>query len=101
VVIRTATEGDRLERCLSQSPQSSTTGGIEVIYVDSLRPTTAGCAAALGAPVIEVRPERPCAGGRNAGWRAATAPFVLFLDGDTILAPDSLNMRSANSRILK
>ncbi len=34
-------------------------------------------------------PERPAAAiGRNAGWRAAKAPLILFLDGDTILHPD-------------
>jgi cellulose synthase/poly-beta-1,6-N-acetylglucosamine synthase-like glycosyltransferase len=36
-----------------------------------------------------VHPERPTAAiGRNAGWRRATADFVLFLDGDTVLHPD-------------
>jgi glycosyltransferase involved in cell wall biosynthesis len=39
--------------------------------------------------VIAVQPTRPTAAlGRNAGWRAASADFVLFLDGDTILHPD-------------
>jgi GT2 family glycosyltransferase len=43
----------------------------------------------MGATVLDVRPTRPSAAlGRNAGWRAARAPWVLFLDGDTILAPD-------------
>jgi cellulose synthase/poly-beta-1,6-N-acetylglucosamine synthase-like glycosyltransferase len=38
---------------------------------------------------FRVRPEPPCAAVEgNAGWRAATAPFVLFLDGDTLLHPD-------------
>jgi len=64
-------------------------GPVELIYVDSA--STDGSperAAALGAQVITVQPERPSAAlGRNAGWRAAQAPIVLFLDGDTILHP--------------
>lgn len=64
-------------------------GPVELIYVDSA--STDGSperAAALGATVITVHPERPSAAlGRNAGWRAARAPLVLFLDGDTILHP--------------
>src|SRR5882724_8917772 len=41
-----------------------------------------------GAKVIIVGPERPCAAvWRNAGWQAAAAPVVLFLDGDTLLHP--------------
>jgi cellulose synthase/poly-beta-1,6-N-acetylglucosamine synthase-like glycosyltransferase len=44
---------------------------------------------ALGVKVIVVHPERPAAAiGRNAGWQAAHAPIILFLDGDTILHPD-------------
>jgi len=46
-------------------------------------------AAGLGARVISVQPRRPTAAlGRNAGWRASTGEFVLFLDGDTILDPE-------------
>jgi cellulose synthase/poly-beta-1,6-N-acetylglucosamine synthase-like glycosyltransferase len=63
---------------------------VEIIYVDSdSTDDSVTQAKALGATVITVHPERPSAAlGRNAGWRAAHASFVLFLDGDTILAPD-------------
>ena len=86
VVVIGRNEGERLARCL-ESLQSL---DAEVIYVDSASTDgSAERAAALGARVIVVRPERPCAAvGRNAGWRAAHGEFVLFLDGDTVLHPD-------------
>ena len=91
VVIIGRNEGQRLRRCLDSVAAMRDPGGpVEVIYVDSA--STDGSpelARALGARVIGVQPERPSAAlGRNAGWRAAHAPYVLFLDGDTILHPD-------------
>ena len=91
VVIIGRNEGGRLVRCLESVNSMQRAGfAIETIYVDSA--STDGSperAAALGARVIEVRPERPSAAlGRNAGWRAAHGNFVLFLDGDTILHPE-------------
>jgi cellulose synthase/poly-beta-1,6-N-acetylglucosamine synthase-like glycosyltransferase len=63
---------------------------VELIYVDSAsEDDSPQRAAAFAATVIVVRPIRPCAAvGRNVGWRQARAPFVLFLDGDTMLHPD-------------
>lgn len=91
VVVIGRNEGNRLVRCLeSVRDMSPLEGSVEVLYVDSN--STDGSsdrAASLGARVIEVRPTRPAAAiGRNAGWRAARADVVLFLDGDTILHPD-------------
>ena len=41
--------------------------------------------------VIELNPENPTPGlGRNAGWKECHAPYVQFLDSDTILDPDWL-----------
>ncbi|UZJ41336.1 glycosyltransferase [Prosthecochloris sp. SCSIO W1101] len=41
--------------------------------------------------VIELNLEFPTPGiGRNAGWKAGSAPFVQFLDSDTILDPEWL-----------
>jgi cellulose synthase/poly-beta-1,6-N-acetylglucosamine synthase-like glycosyltransferase len=90
VVVIGRNEGDRLERCLrSVVAMVPVSGPVEVIYVDSASTDgSAERAAALGAKVIRIAPLRPCAAaGRNAGWRAASAPIVLFLDGDTMLAP--------------
>jgi glycosyltransferase involved in cell wall biosynthesis len=91
VVVIGRNEGARLERCLeSIAHLRGLAGPIEVIYVDSNSSDgSPGRARAAGAQVIEVRPAHPTAAiGRNAGWQAASAPFVLFLDGDTQVHPD-------------
>jgi cellulose synthase/poly-beta-1,6-N-acetylglucosamine synthase-like glycosyltransferase len=64
-------------------------GAIELLYVDSASSDgSAERAFEYGAKVIRINPARPCAAaGRNAGWKAASAAIVLFLDGDTVLAP--------------
>ena len=90
VVVIGRNEGARLVRCLESIVAMETDGfAVETLYVDSA--STDGSpqrVAALGAKVIEVRPQRPSAAlGRNAGWRATGADFVLFLDGDTQLHP--------------
>lgn len=90
VVIIGRNEGERLSRCLESVHAIDAVGGpVEIIYVDSASTDDSiERARALGAQVISVRPERPSAAlGRNAGWQAARAPAVLFLDGDTVLHP--------------
>ena len=91
VVVIGRNEGIRLEHCI-QSVQAirGWQGEVEAIYVDS-GSTDDSCALArsLGSRVIELNSDRPSAAlGRNAGWRVAAAPLILFLDGDTILDPD-------------
>lgn len=91
VVVIGRNEGERLVRCFESIAAMEPPGGpVEVIYVDSASTDrSVERAGQFGARVIRVDPERPCAAvGRNAGWRAARAAIVLFLDGDTILAPD-------------
>lgn len=91
VVVIGRNEGERLTRCLASVRAMADIGGdMELIYVDSASTDdSVARAEALGAHVLEVRPERPSAAlGRNAGWRVATAPYVLFLDGDTVLDPE-------------
>ncbi|MCC7431071.1 glycosyltransferase family 2 protein, partial [bacterium] len=44
-----------------------------------------------GTEVIELKDPSPTPGkGRNAGIRASTAPFIQFLDADTLLEPNWL-----------
>lgn len=90
VVIIGRNEGERLRRCLnSVQTMDPVPGGCELIYVDSgSSDGSPATAASFSARVIELRTGHPSAAmARNAGWRAARAPWVLFLDGDTILHP--------------
>ena len=92
VVVIGRNEGQRLAACLKSIKE--VTLPIELIYVDSnSQDDSPELAEGLGAKVLRVNPQRPCAAiGRNAGWRAATTPYILFLDGDTLLHPDFLQL---------
>jgi cellulose synthase/poly-beta-1,6-N-acetylglucosamine synthase-like glycosyltransferase len=106
IVVIGRNEGTRLERCLASIHEMEKPGEVEIIYVDSA--STDGSvelASRMGAWTICVRPTRPTAAlGRNAGWRATTGTFVLFLDGDTIVHPrfvvDSLPDFSADIAVI-
>jgi cellulose synthase/poly-beta-1,6-N-acetylglucosamine synthase-like glycosyltransferase len=65
-------------------------GQVEIFYIDSdSSDDSVERARNLGVKTIELKPLRPCAAiARNAGWKAAAAPTILFLDGDTELASD-------------
>jgi GT2 family glycosyltransferase len=52
-----------------------------------------------GVTVIALDPEYPTPGlGRNAGWRSSSAPFVQFLDSDTIVDPEWFRKAVARMR---
>ncbi len=91
VVVIGRNEGQRLARCL-ESIAASQTPVLEVIYVDSnSTDQSPALASQMHAQVIPLSAARTTAAlGRNAGWRAARGTHILFLDGDTILAPDFL-----------
>jgi len=88
VVVIGRNEGARLVRCLESIGQMRPLQGpIEIIYVDSgSTDDSLERAAQFKVKVKRLESASPCAAaGRNAGWRAAKAPIVLFLDGDTEL----------------
>ena len=91
VVVIGRNEAPRLEQCLRSIRDMANPGGrTETIYVDS---ASSDCsvevADRLGVRVINVQSSRPTAAlGRNAGWRASSGSYILFLDGDTILDPN-------------
>lgn len=94
VVVIGRNEGPRLDLCLRSVAGVHHPELIrEVIYVDSRSSDgSPKKAAESGARVIVLQPERTTAAmGRNAGLRTASAPFVMFLDGDSILDPDFLH----------
>jgi len=97
VVVIGRNEGERLTRCLASVRRAQGGQSVELIYVDSASTDDSLQRARLFCDhVLSVQPERPCAAiGRNAGWRAASGEFLLFLDGDTILHPAFLEQAHA------
>jgi cellulose synthase/poly-beta-1,6-N-acetylglucosamine synthase-like glycosyltransferase len=91
VVVIGRNEGDRLIACFESIRAShNLPEPAEFIYVDSnSTDTSVERAEALNWTVIVLGAgKQSAARARNAGWRASTAPLILFLDGDTILHPD-------------
>ncbi len=91
IVVIGRNEGPRLARCLNSITEArGVSGQQQIIYVDSASTDESPkIARDFGAEVIVLNAGcSSAASGRNAGWRRARAPFVLFLDGDTVLQPD-------------
>jgi GT2 family glycosyltransferase len=90
IIIIGRNEGQRLNHCLhSVGRVRGMADKPELIYVDSAStdgsPQTAGN---FGAHVIILQEGiQTAARARNAGWQHASAPYILFLDGDTVLNP--------------
>ena len=89
VVIIGRNEGGRLTDAI-KSVRSMRFPVRETLYVDcGSTDASVQEAEKAGVKVIEIAPEQPSAGiARNAGWRAASTPLVLFLDGDSTIDPD-------------
>ncbi|MCP9760523.1 glycosyltransferase family 2 protein [Aquitalea sp. S1-19] len=91
VVVIGRNEGARLHRCLMSVLESDWPRSLlELIYVDSgSSDDSCQVAARAGARVLSAGMAGAGAA-RNAGWQACSAEWVMFLDGDTVLAPHFL-----------
>jgi GT2 family glycosyltransferase len=93
VVISTLGNYATLERVLDgYSRQDAPPGSFEVVLaVDAAEPDPDAVERAVGSRPFPVRrtsgAEPGLSANRNAGWRAATAPLVLYTDNDTIPVP--------------
>jgi len=80
-----------LERCIRSILEGSCKPDrIRIIYADG-GSSDRSISIARQFPAVtalELNPEYPTPGlGRNAGWKAGSAPYVQFLDSDTIMDP--------------
>lgn len=89
VIIPTRNESRNLTACVESFSDAVAAGWCEVLVVDNNSDDgTPQLAATLGARVFSQGPERSTQ--RNRGWREAVAPFVLFMDADMSLPPETL-----------
>ena len=87
VVITTRNEEANIANCIRAF--DAWRADIEIIVVDNASTDrTKAIAAELGAKVLDKGPERSAQ--RNLGWRTATAPWVVVLDADMILPPETV-----------
>jgi GT2 family glycosyltransferase len=95
VVIPTLNRPDALPRTLAALARQTFTD-FEVIVVEDPKNKAQLPAADAGIQVRAMRAEQPGAShARNAGWRAAENPVVLFLGDDILPAPDLLARHAA------
>ncbi len=91
VIVRTCNEADRLRLTLASLAGQSEAAEIVVVDDGSRDHTAAVIAeAARSRPITCVRHDAPAgrAGAANAGAAVAVGDILLFLDGDTLAAPD-------------
>ena len=88
VVFATHNRADRLERLLAALRAQTFDGTVEVIAVDDgSSDRTPDVLAQAPVNVLSNPVPRGPAMARNLGWRAATAPFVVFTDDDCAPTP--------------
>ena len=87
VVIPTRNEADNIANCIRAF--DAVRDEVEIIVVDnSSTDDTKRIAADLGAKVLDKGPERSAQ--RNLGWRTASSDWIIVLDADMILPPETI-----------
>ena len=87
VVITTRNEADNIANCIRSF--DAVRDEVEVIVVDNASTDeTKSIASSLGARVFDKGPERSAQ--RNLGWRESAADWVVVLDADMILPPETV-----------
>lgn len=93
VVVFSNESPDLMESCL-KSIRDQVTPIDEIVIVDNASPDgiPRSIVAHLQCAVVtrRLRPAFPVPEAKNAGWRAATRPWIYFVDGDDELAPKSV-----------
>jgi GT2 family glycosyltransferase len=93
VVVLTWNTAQFIERCL-ESLHWQTYPDVEIIVVDNASSdNTADVVEASGydgVKLLRLNENLGCAGGNNAGWRAAQGEVIVFLNPDVVVAPDYL-----------
>jgi len=102
VVITTRNEADNIANCIRAFEPFR--DEVEIIVVDNASTDeTKTIAASLGATVLEKGPERSAQ--RNLGWRTAKADWVIVLDADMILPPETISeilaISQSNNQIIQ
>jgi len=89
VVITTRNEAANIAACVRSFDAVAKRGDVEVIVVDNASTDdTKAIAASLGAAVYDKGPERSAQ--RNLGWQVAKGEWVLVLDADMIIPPETV-----------
>lgn len=89
VVVTTKNEAANIAACLQPFADAVRRGLAETIVVDNASiDDTKAIALSMGAQTLDKGPER-CAQ-RNLGWRTAKGEWVLILDADMILPPETV-----------
>ncbi|WP_373975555.1 glycosyltransferase family 2 protein [Chitinibacter sp. SCUT-21] len=94
VVVIGHNEGQRLTRCLA-SVRECHYPAIELIYVDSHSSDDSATRASYLADQVYFAQQKGAAAARNVGLSHAKGEWIMFLDGDTRLAPQFLNQAMA------
>lgn len=88
-VITTRNEAANIAACIHSFDDAVKRGEVEVIVVDNASTDdTKAIASSLGAAVYDKGPERSAQ--RNLGWQMARGEWVVILDADMILPPETI-----------